>query len=58
MNSIFRIRETFFLPPPQTKTFQDFSLASCIKLKRLSAIILPVKSVKVAAPSSKLRFLV
>ena len=54
---IFSIKEEFFRPPPQIKTFHALSLSFNLdkKLESPNPIIFPVKSVSVAAPSSKLR---
>ena len=49
---IFSIKILFFLPPPHTKTFQILLLTFDNKTKRADPIILAVKSVNVAAPSS------
>ena len=49
---IFSIKILFFLPPPHTITFQILLLTFDNKTKRADPIILAVKSVNVAAPSS------
>ena len=43
----------FFLPPPQIKTLKSFSLTFNNSEDKAAPIILPVKSVNVAAPSSR-----
>ena len=45
--------DLFFLPPPQIKTLKRFSLTFDNSEDKAAPIILPVKSVNVAAPSSR-----
>ncbi|SVD71166.1 uncharacterized protein METZ01_LOCUS424020, partial [marine metagenome] len=47
------INVVFFLPPPQTIILHNLSLTLDKRLKSAVPIILPVKSVNVAVPSSK-----
>ena len=51
---IFFIKNLFFLPPPQTKTFGNLFLISDKFKDKDVPINLAVKSVKVVVPSSRL----